>query len=619
MLKDLKLCAFVTATFTMMMATATTLADQRHVPSQYPSIQSAVDAALSDDIVMVAPGTYREAIDLRGKQITVRGAGAGSTIIDGAGLGSSLLIAQFGETLDTVVEGFTFTNGEGSYSDVLPNCSTPDPGEPTRTGPVGGAVYVAWGSLTIRDCHFYRNGHATRIGRGAAIYLFDFGGLHVDRCVFEENGAGAGNETARGGAIGRCTTEGALGDELRVTACSFINNRASYGAGVFNTTDAMTVSDSTFTGNASSYGAGIYAVRASGTGYVTRCRFSGNAASFGGGAHLIALQERAAIAPGFVIEGCEFDDNEAGFGGGLYATTQARSSATVKPFITLSNSRFTRNTAGPNATTGIIWSSCFQDGLTWGTYYGAGADLRDFNGGEITVAGCLFAGNFGTTAGGLHVATCGESPLSGMYGGTVRISNVTAVGNTPDGIHVRVGLTGDVGIANSIVRDNTGSSQLTARLIDPYQDRAVIRVTHSNVQGGFEGTGNIDSTPLFVSAAAGNYRLMAGSPAIDAGDNIAVPVTLAIDLAGDPRFVDDPATVDSGIGPAPVVDMGAFEFQATGCPADFNHSGSVTVQDIFDFLGAYFTAAPAADVNASGDVTVQDIFEFLAAYFTGCP
>jgi len=55
------------------------------------------------------------------------------------------------------------------------------------------------------------------------------------------------------------------------------------------------------------------------------------------------------------------------------------------------------------------------------------------------------------------------------------------------------------------------------------------------------------------------------------------------------------------------------------CLADFNASGTVTVQDIFDFLSAYFTNQPTADVNDSGSVTVQDIFDFLAAYFQGCP
>ena len=54
------------------------------------------------------------------------------------------------------------------------------------------------------------------------------------------------------------------------------------------------------------------------------------------------------------------------------------------------------------------------------------------------------------------------------------------------------------------------------------------------------------------------------------------------------------------------------------CPGDFNCSGTATVQDIFDFLAAWFMTAPAADFNGAGGVTVQDIFDFLAAWFQGC-
>jgi hypothetical protein len=55
------------------------------------------------------------------------------------------------------------------------------------------------------------------------------------------------------------------------------------------------------------------------------------------------------------------------------------------------------------------------------------------------------------------------------------------------------------------------------------------------------------------------------------------------------------------------------------CPADFNRSGAVSVQDIFDYLAAYFAADPCADFNRSGPPpTVQDIFDYLAAYFTPC-
>lgn len=54
------------------------------------------------------------------------------------------------------------------------------------------------------------------------------------------------------------------------------------------------------------------------------------------------------------------------------------------------------------------------------------------------------------------------------------------------------------------------------------------------------------------------------------------------------------------------------------CPADFNLSGEVSVQDLFDYLAAFFAAAAEADVNQSGEVTVQDLFDYLAIFFRGC-
>jgi hypothetical protein len=54
------------------------------------------------------------------------------------------------------------------------------------------------------------------------------------------------------------------------------------------------------------------------------------------------------------------------------------------------------------------------------------------------------------------------------------------------------------------------------------------------------------------------------------------------------------------------------------CPANFNGTGGLSVQDIFDFLAAYFAGLFTADFNHSMSITVQDIFDFLAAYFAGC-
>ncbi|MCC6322902.1 MAG: S8 family serine peptidase [Phycisphaerales bacterium] len=71
----------------------------------------------------------------------------------------------------------------------------------------------------------------------------------------------------------------------------------------------------------------------------------------------------------------------------------------------------------------------------------------------------------------------------------------------------------------------------------------------------------------------------------------------------------------AGYGSAnPGGDM-TLHFAFAPCPADFNLSGGVSVQDIFDFLTAYFAGNLAADMNDSGTVTVQDIFDYLSFYF----
>ena len=46
----------------------------------------------------------------------------------------------------------------------------------------------------------------------------------------------------------------------------------------------------------------------------------------------------------------------------------------------------------------------------------------------------------------------------------------------------------------------------------------------------------------------------------------------------------------------------------------------VTLHAASDFLifAAYFANQPGADFNGSSVVSVQDIFDFLAAYFAGC-
>jgi GH15 family glucan-1,4-alpha-glucosidase len=55
-----------------------------------------------------------------------------------------------------------------------------------------------------------------------------------------------------------------------------------------------------------------------------------------------------------------------------------------------------------------------------------------------------------------------------------------------------------------------------------------------------------------------------------------------------------------------------------GNSPDYNHSGSLTVGDIFDFLNGWFAGSPDADFDGNG-LAVSDIFSYLNAWFAGCP
>lgn len=69
------------------------------------------------------------------------------------------------------------------------------------------------------------------------------------------------------------------------------------------------------------------------------------------------------------------------------------------------------------------------------------------------------------------------------------------------------------------------------------------------------GPGDVFADPLFVAPAQGNYRLGAGSPAIDAGDDEPPGTVGDVDLDREPRIVDGDrdgvATVDIGAYEAP--------------------------------------------------------------------
>jgi hypothetical protein len=132
----------------------------------------------------------------------------------------------------------------------------------------------------------------------------------------------------------------------------------------------------------------------------------------------------------------------------------------------------------------------------------------------------------------------------GIYcqSGTPLIINNTIVGNSANenggGIYC---ISSMPTVINTILWANTAE---IGNQIYVDTDTSSIAVTYSDVQGGWEGEGNIDANPLFVDTNNGDYHLQAGSPCIDAGTSSGAPPD---DIEGQKR--DE------------FPDMGAYEYQ----------------------------------------------------------
>ncbi len=92
----------------------------RRVPSHYPTIQSAVDAANPGDLVLVDPGLYREEVTVTTPSLTIRGLDRNGTIVDGEFVrGNGVAVLADGVALENltarnaVLNGFFWTGVTG--------------------------------------------------------------------------------------------------------------------------------------------------------------------------------------------------------------------------------------------------------------------------------------------------------------------------------------------------------------------------------------------------------------------------------------------------------------------------------------------------------------------------
>lgn len=179
-------------------------------------------------------------------------------------------------------------------------------------------------------------------------------------------------------------------------------------------------------------------------------------------------------------------------------------------------------------------------------------------GGTAVIAGCLITRNRSHTTAG-----------AGFQDTDVYFVNNTVAGNIASpglmgGVYfIRSTLT----LMNCIIWFNRDSAG-TAYNFNGWG--STVGITYNNIQGGYNAQPIMDADPLFENMAAGNFRLSADSPCIDAG--APAPVPTATDLDGNYRVHDG-----DGDG-VTLIDMGAYEYGSM--LVDVKDSDAEAVPDI---------------------------------------
>ncbi|MBU1628297.1 hypothetical protein KKB18_13090 [bacterium] len=207
------------------------------------------------------------------------------------------------------------------------------------------------------------------------------------------------------------------------------------------------------------------------------------------------------------IENCVIKDNYAGLGGGIFCFF---SSPTIQDCIIEDN----------------MTSSGIDSGYGGGLYCTSES--------HPIIVNSLFSNNIGFFDGGAIYCQGSSSP---------KIFNSTFHSNiAPNGSCICITDGNKTSIVSSILWGNNCASISGSA-----------KVSYSNIQGGYEGEGNIDDNPMFVSGAWGDYYLSqisagqdADSSCIDAGSEIPI-------MGFNPK---DYITRTDSVGDMGIVDMG---------------------------------------------------------------
>jgi hypothetical protein len=160
----------------------------------FDSIQQAIETAAPGDSILVHPGTYRENLDLLGKDLHLTGtapndpAGTEYPVLEGTGKAPTVSFCS-GESPACTFIGFVLTRGEGAAAGAL-YCAKSDPtiahcllvGNRSRD-PNGGAAYFVYSRAVLTNCTIADN-YAGPAGAGVTLLHSD---VVLNNCILWGN------------------------------------------------------------------------------------------------------------------------------------------------------------------------------------------------------------------------------------------------------------------------------------------------------------------------------------------------------------------------------------------------------------------------------------------------
>ncbi|MGE3823111.1 MAG: choice-of-anchor Q domain-containing protein [Bacteroidia bacterium] len=328
----------------------------------------------------------------------------------------------------------------------------------------------------------------------------------------------------------------------------------------------------------------------------------GNIGSAGTGSdnsyHVLVIAGISADADSVVMDGLTFRNGNADGGSsnkvynGLNVQRNWASVVTMQNALAgklaIRNCTFSNNNATANGGGLFNWGSSFtlsQCVFSGNTAGSAGGGLYNFSATSI-VQNCLFTGNTASTGGGINISNSSEPQIIGC---TFSGNTATAGASNGGAIYNN---TSSAAIRNSILWGN--SSEIGINVATP-------SVSYSIVQGGYSGTSNLNTNPLFTNSGTGDYTLQSSSPAINNGDNSFIS---SADLAGNARV--------TGL----VVDRGAYESNVVS--PNVLHVDNVNGNDNNDgysWGSAHKTLSKSLSVVLDGNIFIDSILVAAGTYY----